>query len=49
MSEVTDNHISAFEIKAGKVNPKPPKAFAGAYPEADFSVINRDTYISFIK
>lgn len=41
--------LSAFEIKAGNKEPKMPKPFATAYPEADFNTINRNTYLGFIK
>lgn len=41
--------LSAFEIKAGNKEPKLPKPFATAYPEADFNTINRNTYLEFIK
>lgn len=47
--EASDDHLRAFEIKAGKANPKPPKAFRETYPEAEFSVINRDNFLDFIK
>ncbi|MDE6227026.1 MAG: ATP-binding protein [Muribaculaceae bacterium] len=46
--EDTDGQLAAFEIKAGKANPKPPKVFSEAYPEASFSVINKNTFLSFI-
>lgn len=41
--------LSAFEIKAGNKEPKMPKPFATAYPEADFNTINRNTYLEYIK
>lgn len=41
--------LSAFEIKAGNKEPKVPKPFATAYPEADFNTINRNTYLEYIK
>lgn len=46
--EENDGQLHAFEIKAGKANPKVPKVFREAYPEASFSVINKDTFLSFI-
>ena len=41
--------IKAYEIKAGNKEPKMPKTFSEAYPEAEFNVINRDTYTQFIR
>ena len=41
--------LSAFEIKTGNKEPKMPKPFATAYPEADYSTINRNTYLEYIK
>lgn len=46
--EDTDGNLEAFEIKAGKANPKVPKAFLQAYPTANFTVINKDNFLSFI-
>ena len=39
-----DMSIEAFEIKWGNKCPKCPVAFAGAYPDATFTVLNRDNY-----
>ena len=41
-------HLDAFEIKAGTKSPKVPRSFAAAYPDAGFSVINRDTFADYI-
>ena len=41
--------IKAYEIKVGNKEPKMPKTFSEAYPEAEFNVINRDTYTQFIR
>lgn len=46
--EETDGGIRAFEIKAGKAAPKVPVAFADAYPDAPFSVINSGNYLDFV-
>lgn len=46
--EDSSDGISAFEIKAGKATPKAPKAFANAYPEAPFQVINRANFLPFV-
>ncbi|MDE6007038.1 MAG: ATP-binding protein [Muribaculaceae bacterium] len=46
--EETDQGIAAFEIKAGKAMPKAPKAFANAYSDASFNVINKDNYLPFL-
>ncbi|MDE7413272.1 MAG: ATP-binding protein [Muribaculaceae bacterium] len=46
--EETDGVLSAFEIKAGKATPKIPKAFAETYPDASFSVINKDNFLDYI-
>lgn len=42
-------NLAAFEIKAGTKAPKPPRAFAEAYPEATFNVVNRTNYLSFLR
>lgn len=46
--EVEGAEISAFEIKKGNKSPAAPQAFAGAYPDASYAVINRDTYLDYI-
>lgn len=46
--EEVDGAISTFEIKWGNKHPKMPTAFAAAYPDATFEVINRDNYLDFI-
>lgn len=40
--------INAFEIKKGKKTPALPKVFAEAYPNTDYAVINKDTYLDYI-
>ncbi len=46
--EATENSLQAFEFKAGNKKKKVPVAFANAYPEATFEVINPDNYLDFI-
>lgn len=41
-------HLTALEFKWGNKIPTVPKAFGDAYPEAEFHVVNRDNYTSFI-
>ena len=36
------------EIKSGKKNPKIPKAFANAYPEAAYNIVNRDVFWDYV-
>lgn len=40
--------LSAFELKWGNKKPKMPKGFANAYPNANFSVVNPENYLSFL-
>ena len=46
--EHENGQISAYEFKWKEANIKIPKAFSTTYPEATFSVINQDNYLSFI-
>lgn len=46
--EEQDGKLMAIEMKSGHKKPFVPKAFAKAYPEATFSVLNVDSYIDFI-
>ena len=46
--EIGMEGMEAFEMKAGKKTPSAPKAFADAYPEASFRVVNRDNYFEVI-
>ena len=41
--------ITAYEIKSGKKNPKIPKAFANAYPEAAYNIVNRDVFWNYVE
>lgn len=43
-----NSHISAFEFKWGNKEAKVPTSFAQLYPEAPFSVVNRNNYIDFV-
>ena len=41
--------LSAVEIKYGERSRKQkPKAFDQAYPDASFSIVDRDNYLDFI-
>ena len=40
--------MNAFEMKSGKKSPSAPKAFAVAYPEAKFAVVNANNYSEYI-
>lgn len=40
--------ITAYEIKSGKKNPKIPKAFANAYPDAAYNIVNRDMFWDYV-
>ena len=42
-------NLVAFEIKAGKKDPKAPRAFTEAYPAATFNVVNRESYLSYLR
>ena len=46
--EEDGQHIEAFEIKAGKKEPKVPRQFAEAYPDTAFHIVNRDNYLDYI-
>ena len=46
--EENNGNLSAFEIKSGKKNPKPPVAFEKTYKNAEFNVINKYNYFDFI-
>ena len=40
--------LTAIEIKSGSKMPSAPKAFAKAYPNATFSVLNADNYMDYV-
>ena len=46
--EESARKLSAFELKWGDKSPKIPAAFAGAYPDASYEVINQKTYLAFL-
>jgi len=46
--ETKDGQIAAYEIKYGNKTARIPKAFARAYPEASYEVINKENYLEFI-
>lgn len=46
--EIGSGVMNAFEMKAGKKSPSAPKAFADAYPEAQFTAININNYADYI-
>ncbi len=46
--EEQSDKLTAFEFKWGNKNPKVPKAFQTAYPNAKFHVVNRENYLDFI-
>jgi uncharacterized protein len=46
--EYENGQLSAYEFKWNETKAKVPKAFATNYPEAVFSVINQENYLSFI-
>jgi hypothetical protein len=46
--EEENGQLSAYEFKWGTKTSKPPLAFTKAYPNATYSVIDQDNYLSFI-
>lgn len=46
--EVENGQIRAYEFKWSADKARQPKAFATAYPDATFDLINRENYLSFI-
>lgn len=40
--------ITAYEIKSGKKTPRIPKAFANAYPEAAYNIVNRNMFWDYV-
>ena len=46
--EIGSGTMNAFEMKAGKKTPSAPKAFAKAYPEAQFAAVNINNYSVYI-
>lgn len=46
--EEDGDSITAYEIKSGKKTPRIPKAFANAYPEAAYNIVNRDMFWDYV-
>lgn len=46
--EIGSGTMNAFEMKSGKKTPSAPKAFAEAYPEAQFAAVNINNYSVYI-
>ena len=46
--EEKDGQLNAFELKWKQTKAKTPTAFAKAYTEASFTLINQDNYLDFI-
>lgn len=46
--EMGSGTMNAFEMKAGKKTPSVPKAFADAYPQAQFVAVNINNYVEYI-
>ena len=46
--EEHDGMLTAIEMKSGSKTPSAPKAFAKAYPDAVFSVLNSDSFMDFV-
>ncbi len=46
--ETQSEQIAAFEYKWGRENVKTPTEFAKSYPDAEYTVINKDNYLDYI-
>ena len=46
--EESDGKLEAFEFKWGDKTPKAPKSWRDAYPDADYTVVNRDNFWDFV-
>ena len=46
--ETVGDKIFAFEIKKGTKTPSLPKIFAETYPNTEYAVINKDSYLEYI-
>ncbi|WP_051408454.1 ATP-binding protein [Sediminibacterium sp. C3] len=46
--ELNNGHLQALECKWKDSKAKVPVAFAKAYPEANFSIVNKDNYLDWI-
>lgn len=47
--EETEGELAAFEMKWGNKIPNVPRAFATAYPNAKYQVINKESFFEFLK
>jgi predicted AAA+ superfamily ATPase len=47
--ELENQQLQAYEFKWGDKKSKIPVAFANAYPEAKFDIINRENYMGFVQ
>ena len=46
--ETDGDKIAAYEIKKGRKHPFLPKIFAETYPNTEYGVINKETYLDYI-
>ncbi len=46
--EEREGRLFGYEMKWGKTQPRPPKKWQAAYPDASFEVVNGDNYLEFI-
>jgi len=46
--EEQNGQLHGYEIKWGDARPKPPKEWLDAYPQATWSLINKNNYLDFI-
>lgn len=46
--EEQNGQLHGYEIKWGDARPKPPKEWLDAYPQATWSLINKNNYLNFI-
>jgi predicted AAA+ superfamily ATPase len=46
--EERQGNLFGYEMKWGKVRPRPPREWSATYPEASWSLINYDNYLEFI-
>lgn len=46
--EERNGRLFGYEMKWGKARPRPPREWQSAYPEAEWHIIDRENYLSFI-
>jgi len=46
--EEREGRLFGYEMKWGKSQPRPPKAWHAAYPDAAYKLINRENYLGFV-